>query len=257
MFLCNSCCGALCAPCLTQYAHSAIADRLLLPLRCADQKCRAPLPLSALNGLVSKEHIFKLSRFQCEMLQEAPAVLPPDPVCIKDVETQNETALKTLICDMGWQRCPDCGTGIERTIGCAHMVCVCGGEFCYSCGETWSKCGITCPRRRALPLRQDALLHLLPGRFEQLRDEVWERMMSMLERLREHLECDFPARLDCTQTNLQPPPTQLPALRIDVGGHNLPSLPTTSGSPNPTPSETRPVKMRLRSLVHPSMENKL
>lgn len=33
------------------------------------------------------------------------------------------------------QRCPGCGTDIERTSGCNHMTCRCGTHFCYVCGQ--------------------------------------------------------------------------------------------------------------------------
>jgi len=36
--------------------------------------------------------------------------------------------------------CPRCGTVIQRTEGCNHMVCtICGDHFCYECGQAWSR----------------------------------------------------------------------------------------------------------------------
>ncbi|CAN8071675.1 unnamed protein product [Agarophyton chilense] len=251
VFLCNSCCGALCPTCLTQYASSAVADRQLLPLRCAEQDCRAPLPLSALTDLLTSDQISKLSRFQCELMREPVKSLPP--VSALQVERDAEVALQDLMCNNGWRRCPDCGTGIERSAGCPHMVCICGGEFCYSCGERWGTCGITCPRRCATPAHQDALLGILPGRFEELRDEVWERMVALLERLREHLERDFPPRL-------QSPPVVHQDF-LSEASHRFSYAPTHAPDRTNVPpyvcNESQPVKMRLRSLVHPSLENRL
>ncbi|KAI0559587.1 E3 ubiquitin ligase RBR [Gracilaria domingensis] len=252
VFLCNSCCGALCPPCLTQYARSAVSDRQLLPLRCAEQGCRAPLPLSALNGLLTADQIAKLARFQCELMREPAKGLPP--LSSLHVERDSEAALHDLIRDKGWRRCPDCGTGIEKTVGCPHVVCVCGGELCYSCGERWGNCGITCPRRHAIPAHPDALLGLLPGRFEELRDEVWERMVALLERLREHLERDFPARMQNYPTVQHDLP---PSIASQRHSQTLTHAPIRTNPGIHMRDESQPVKMSLRSLVHPSLDNRL
>ena len=36
-----------------------------------------------------------------------------------------------------YQNCPGCGTHIEKTEGCPHMICKCTREFCYKCGKDW------------------------------------------------------------------------------------------------------------------------
>eukprot|EP00178_Gracilaria_changii_P019119 TRINITY_DN55609_c0_g1_i1.p2 TRINITY_DN55609_c0_g1~~TRINITY_DN55609_c0_g1_i1.p2 ORF type:complete len:305 (-),score=36.70 TRINITY_DN55609_c0_g1_i1:2324-3238(-) len=249
VFLCNSCCGALCPPCLTQYARSAVADRQLLPLRCAERDCRAPLPLSALNGLLGADQIAKLARFQCKLMRQ-PLIAPVSP---PPVERDDDQALCNLMCDKGWRRCPDCGTGIEKTDGCPHVVCVCGGELCYSCGERWGNCGITCPRSRAIPAHHDALLGLFPGRFEELRYQIWERMVTLLERFNEHLERDFPPPLQ-TYPHLH----NLPALASERLSQTLNRVPSQMNTDIDMHAESQLVKMSLRSLVHPTgAENRL
>ncbi|KAK8051665.1 ibr finger domain protein [Apiospora rasikravindrae] len=40
----------------------------------------------------------------------------------------------------GWQRCPKCRTMVELDVGCNHMTCRCGAQFCYVCGATWKQC---------------------------------------------------------------------------------------------------------------------
>ncbi|KAI9010595.1 hypothetical protein DFJ74DRAFT_685015 [Hyaloraphidium curvatum] len=32
-----------------------------------------------------------------------------------------------------WKRCTSCREGVEKTEGCNHMTCRCGGHFCYLC----------------------------------------------------------------------------------------------------------------------------
>jgi hypothetical protein len=113
----------------------------------------------------------------------------------------------------GWQRCPQCGTGVERTQGCRHIVCICGGEFCYQCGEVWASGMLGCPRQcglglaaaigpamgdpiffpdaRDMALNNDRNHHdnPPPGNraahlFERMRDQVWRRLLELLEELR-------------------------------------------------------------------------
>lgn len=33
---------------------------------------------------------------------------------------------------LGWCRCPDCGTVIEKQYGCDHMTCFCGKDFSHN-----------------------------------------------------------------------------------------------------------------------------
>ncbi|KAI0694968.1 hypothetical protein BC835DRAFT_1406347 [Cytidiella melzeri] len=40
-----------------------------------------------------------------------------------------------------WRRCPECHFIVELTIGCNHINCRCGCNFCFKCGTKWkSKC---------------------------------------------------------------------------------------------------------------------
>jgi E3 ubiquitin-protein ligase RNF144 len=40
-----------------------------------------------------------------------------------------------------WQSCPNCAHMVSRTLGCNHMVCICGTRFCYQCGQKQDFCG--------------------------------------------------------------------------------------------------------------------
>ena len=46
----------------------------------------------------------------------------------------------------GWKECPGCGAMVDKIDGCLHMVCDCGAEFCYSCGDRYNNCNQTCSR---------------------------------------------------------------------------------------------------------------
>lgn len=256
LFACNQCLGAYCPSCLTQYAKTALGDRQLLPLRCADQQCRAPMPLSGLRGLLSTEEIARLSRFQCEILRHADESQVPaqemESSQERSKDDSEDEALRSLMGTMGWQRCPDCGMGIERTQGCPHMVCVCGGEFCYNCGERWLGRGLGCSRRCGLPIHHDPIMALLPARFDELRDEVWHRIAALLASLRDHVERD---RLTVNVAPRRAWGSPRVALeRIDTEGVVTGGVVTRTVARNPSRNDARPVKMRVCSLVHPSRE---
>ncbi|KIV95634.1 hypothetical protein PV10_03263 [Exophiala mesophila] len=48
-----------------------------------------------------------------------------------------------------WKQCPGCRVLVERTEGCAHMICTCGVEFCYDCGEQSDSYDPSCACTRA------------------------------------------------------------------------------------------------------------
>jgi hypothetical protein len=43
-----------------------------------------------------------------------------------------------------WKACPGCKHMVERTSGCNRMTCRCGAQFCYHCGNAYSKAGRCC-----------------------------------------------------------------------------------------------------------------
>ncbi|TVU01335.1 hypothetical protein EJB05_53205, partial [Eragrostis curvula] len=43
-----------------------------------------------------------------------------------------------------WRQCVKCKHMIELAEGCYHMTCVCGYEFCYTCGKAWKDKKATC-----------------------------------------------------------------------------------------------------------------
>ncbi|KAK6353951.1 hypothetical protein TWF730_008371 [Orbilia blumenaviensis] len=56
------------------------------------------------------------------------------------VRTRDMQRLRDLVRENGWQNCSRCGRAIERVDGCHHMTCVCGHEFCYTCGADYGTC---------------------------------------------------------------------------------------------------------------------
>lgn len=52
--------------------------------------------------------------------------------------------LRDLVKRKHWQICTECKRVIELKYGCFHMTCLCGNEFCYSCGAKWRNKRQTC-----------------------------------------------------------------------------------------------------------------
>ncbi|KAI8376389.1 uncharacterized protein BYT42DRAFT_574421 [Radiomyces spectabilis] len=55
-------------------------------------------------------------------------------------------ATRKLAQDKGWTRCPSCRYTVSKQIGCDHVVCRCGAQFCYRCGSAFrgGSCGRSC-----------------------------------------------------------------------------------------------------------------
>ncbi|EIW64870.1 uncharacterized protein TRAVEDRAFT_68573 [Trametes versicolor FP-101664 SS1] len=51
-----------------------------------------------------------------------------------------EDAVLDLGKEHGWQRCGACKHLVELSIGCYHIVCRCGNQFCYLCAAPWKQC---------------------------------------------------------------------------------------------------------------------
>ncbi|XP_039813834.1 ATP-dependent RNA helicase DEAH12, chloroplastic-like [Panicum virgatum] len=55
-----------------------------------------------------------------------------------------DTRLESLAKTHLWRQCVKCRHMIELAEGCYHITCVCGHEFCYTCGKEWKEKKATC-----------------------------------------------------------------------------------------------------------------
>ncbi|KAL3530611.1 hypothetical protein ACH5RR_009933 [Cinchona calisaya] len=55
--------------------------------------------------------------------------------------------LNSLAKRNSWRQCAKCSHMIELDVGCYHIICRCGHQFCYTCGSEWkkNKASCTCP----------------------------------------------------------------------------------------------------------------
>lgn len=62
---------------------------------------------------------------------ETQALLDRRSTALKEEEMRNEEAALRLSGKHGWNKCPQCGHMIEKTVGCTAMICRCGEQFHY------------------------------------------------------------------------------------------------------------------------------
>ncbi|XP_041994224.1 probable E3 ubiquitin-protein ligase RNF217, partial [Salvia splendens] len=58
--------------------------------------------------------------------------------------SSNEKKLKSLATENLWRQCPKCSHMVSLSVGCYHIHCRCGHEFCYTCGAEWRNKKATC-----------------------------------------------------------------------------------------------------------------
>ncbi|CAO2653510.1 Nn.00g029210.m01.CDS01 [Neocucurbitaria sp. VM-36] len=159
---------AYCRSCLIDLFKTSLTDTTLFPPRC----CGVHIPLSACVPLCPPDLIEQYEEKQIEMAASDPlycsnrfcakfmkredqvADIATCPVCktktcaiCKNPSHKGvcpeDTTVKLLMDVAGenkWQRCHKCRTMVELLVGCYHMRCRCGGEFCYLCAKPWKTC---------------------------------------------------------------------------------------------------------------------
>ncbi|KEQ71256.1 hypothetical protein M436DRAFT_65408 [Aureobasidium namibiae CBS 147.97] len=55
--------------------------------------------------------------------------------------TMGDAGLESLARTQGWQTCNRCKSVVQLSMGCNHVTCRCGHQFCYVCGAPWKTCG--------------------------------------------------------------------------------------------------------------------
>lgn len=56
---------------------------------------------------------------------------------------QSDDLFGDLVKGQKMKQCSRCRNWIQKTLGCDHITCRCGNQFCYRCGQKWPhvKCG--------------------------------------------------------------------------------------------------------------------
>ncbi|KAH8696929.1 hypothetical protein GQ44DRAFT_665987 [Phaeosphaeriaceae sp. PMI808] len=159
---------AYCRSCLADLFRSSLMDTTLFPPRCCGIRIRSSscvdlLPPELMKQCEEKEMEFTTpnpvycsNRFCAQFIrpENVIAEIATCPTC--DAKTctvcknpnhkglcPQDPAVQVLMDIAGkkkWQRCYKCRTMVELHVGCYHMRCRCGGEFCYLCAKPWKTC---------------------------------------------------------------------------------------------------------------------
>jgi len=97
--------------------------------------------------------------------------------CAQRQSSAEEAQLDEIAAQMGWKRCPKCIVYVNLRVGCNHMTCLCGHEFCFACLESWVG-GKTCD----CPLWDERNLIEEGNRREQVEQERLGRQLFAHER---------------------------------------------------------------------------
>ncbi|KAI0172598.1 hypothetical protein GGR52DRAFT_415183 [Hypoxylon sp. FL1284] len=155
-----------CRQCLTHLFGAAATDESLFPPRC----CKQPIPLDKsqpfLDSNVVRQYRKKAVEFSSPhrvYCYGCAAFIPPtnhkdDAATCSDCGCQTCISCKgaqhggdcpedeklqqvlQMAREEGWQRCQNCWCMVELDMGCYHMTCRCGFQFCYVCGARWKSC---------------------------------------------------------------------------------------------------------------------
>ncbi|KAF5876302.1 putative ibr finger domain protein [Botrytis fragariae] len=157
-----------CRDCLQDLFRTSMVDDSLFPPRC----CRQPITSETVRIFLTDKLILlyeqKKIEFDtpnrtycsnplCSVFIQPESIINEQATCL-DCSTITctlckatahrgdcpaDTALQQLLHtanENGWQRCYFCHRLVELDIGCNHITCHCGAQFCYICAQLWKTC---------------------------------------------------------------------------------------------------------------------
>ncbi|KAI2641523.1 hypothetical protein GGS26DRAFT_585914 [Hypomontagnella submonticulosa] len=157
-----------CRECLTRIFQNATNDESLFPPRCCKESIPLDKNLTFLDDCViqnfrEKSIEFTTSRRTYCHNPRCSQFIPPtnyaddtascsrcgQQTCMTckgashHGDCPNDESLHQVLQLAGqqlWQRCQNCRAMIELNVGCNHITCRCGHQFCYVCGALWRTC---------------------------------------------------------------------------------------------------------------------
>lgn len=206
-----------CKTCIGQLFNFATKDESLFPPRC----CRQPIPLETATPMLTGAQVQSFLEKRVEF--DTPnrtychnttcgAFVAPDNIsgeiavctcgawtCIvcrsaaHEDECPEDPAYASLMAFAAAQRyqtCQQCKRLVELSIGCNHMTCLCGAEFCYVCGTTWKQCLCPCFDEGHLLAQAEAIVDRAPvPRMGEPVIPRHELIQQAAQELQENHEC--------------------------------------------------------------------
>lgn len=205
-----------CRDCLQDLFRASMSDDSLFPPRC----CRQLITTSGVRIFLTTDLIKQYEQRKVE-LETPDRTYCSNPLCSsfihpKDITNEQascpdcgaitctvckapghggdcpaDTALQQVLQtadENGWQRCYSCRRLVELDIGCNHITCRCGAQFCYICAERWKTC--VCPQwnEERLLRRANQVVARRPVGGGPL--EVRARVAAAAEHLRDRHHCE-------------------------------------------------------------------
>ncbi|GKU05163.1 e3 ubiquitin-protein ligase arih1 [Fusarium langsethiae] len=164
------CSHIFCKSCVDHLVTLVMDDESLFPARCCDKAIPVTLRNRFSKQVVAQYQAKRvefetpdLERVYCSR-QLCATFIPPTQIdsgvghcthCLTDTciackgeahkgacrpTEEDSQDLLHLAKSTGWKRCGKCGHLIEKSTGCNHMRCLCGYQFCYSCGKNCTEC---------------------------------------------------------------------------------------------------------------------
>ncbi|KAG8157243.1 hypothetical protein KVR01_012951 [Diaporthe batatas] len=106
-------------------------------LFCCDRRCRTYIAPDKINEKTNIGFCGACWGGTCASCRRHPHV----GRCKEDFQ---QKAMERYFLYKGWKKCEVCGSIVEKRVGCNHMTCTCGEQFCYVCGQHWRSCN--CPQ---------------------------------------------------------------------------------------------------------------
>ncbi|KAH8692021.1 hypothetical protein BGW36DRAFT_419409 [Talaromyces proteolyticus] len=201
------CSHSYCTECLGQLFNASLVYESLFPPR----YCRKSILIEPIRFFLDSELNEKFVRRKTE-LETPNRTYCYQPSCSSwigpkkivgdlctcqshDGDCPQEPAIKELhdlAKSNGWQECHNCHRIVELGMGCIHIICRCGAEFCYQCGDRGKTC--QCPQWEKANLLDRAINianRANRGNVQANGQANAEQIEIAVGHLREHHDCQY------------------------------------------------------------------
>ncbi|CAK0806470.1 unnamed protein product [Prorocentrum cordatum] len=156
-----------------------------------------------LDNLMSLERATEISCPRCSeaLCSKCKSGWHPGASCSDQPASPEDVVFEETAAQHGWKRCPGCAYFVSLRLGCNHITCRCGCEFCYACLADWSNNTKTCD----CPLWDEQNLLLEEERRQNNREEQLGRPLRRQERLDVRLQLEHDNRVgnECNHRSKQ------------------------------------------------------
>ncbi|TVY78338.1 putative E3 ubiquitin-protein ligase ariadne-2 [Lachnellula suecica] len=205
-----------CRDCLRDLFRASMTDDSLFPPKCCRQTIPAGLVRLFLTGDLFRQYEAKKIEYEtpdrtycsnglCSTFIQAENIANEKATCLAckrvtctmckaEAHTGDcpaDTTLQLLLDtahENGWQRCHACRRLVELDMGCNHITCFCGAQFCYICARPWKNCQCEQWNEDRLLARANQVVAREPVRVNPVAQRA--RVAAVTHNLRTRHNCD-------------------------------------------------------------------